>query len=268
VIKSATENDPLDQRYRIMMRITGLAFCVITILCSSELFGEDHQDGRHFNFNPGNMMGGMMNPMRNMWGGSNRDWGPYNDYYNYPNYAPQGYPYYPQEYAYPRGTYGQPPAGYGYGTAPSANPYPAAPGYYGSSPQATLPNPGYAEPSATQHYTPSVEPSAPSPSYSSSPQEQFHFRPMDQQPTMSDPRQYSNTPYQQAPSAQPQTSSEHSNVPAPTGPINDQQEYRQSLQDPTYQTSPTDSTAGYTPYSDTDPSAPTMKFRPLDKPGY
>jgi hypothetical protein len=237
------------------------------MLCSTELLGKDHQDGRHFNFNPGNMLGGMMNPMRNMWSGSNRDWGQYNDYDNYPYYAPQGYPYYPPEYAYPRGVYGQPPAGYGYGTAPLPSPYPTDPGYQ-SPPQATLPNPGYTEPSATQHYPSSVEPSEPLPSYSSSPQEQFHFRPMDQQPTMQDPSQYSNTPYQQAPSTQPHLSFGHANVPAPTGSMNDQQEYRQSPQDPAYQTSPTDSTAGYEPYSDTVPVAPTMKFRPLDQSGY
>ncbi|MES9861624.1 MAG: hypothetical protein ABW157_21815 [Candidatus Thiodiazotropha sp. LLP2] len=233
-----------------MARLKWLTVYTLLVLGSSELSGDDQQNSRQFNVNPNNMMGGMMNPMRNMFGGSGRNQGGYNDYYNTPYYAPQAYPGYPQGYPYPSGNYGQPPMGYG---APTAQ-YPVNPGYQQPTQQAS-PTPSYTEQPA-QNYQ-SAPTSRSTTQYRSAPQEQFQFRPMDQQPAEQNSTGSLNMPYQQSPTPTPQASSGYSsNPPSPQG-------YQQP---PVYRNNSQDPSANYTPYNDA--VEPTMKFRPLDQPGY
>ncbi|MES9969381.1 MAG: hypothetical protein ABW092_05060 [Candidatus Thiodiazotropha sp.] len=74
------------------------------LLISTSLQADDYgYDNRQFTINPGDAMGGMFNPMRNFFGGSNR----YPDnYYDY-RYAPPTT--YAPGYGYPGTTYGYPP---------------------------------------------------------------------------------------------------------------------------------------------------------------
>ncbi|MEJ2619481.1 MAG: hypothetical protein P8163_04320 [Candidatus Thiodiazotropha sp.] len=216
-----------------MRRLKWLSLCPLLILGSMDLYAEG--DTRQFNVNPGNMMDGMMNPMRNMFGGYDRNQGRYNDGYDNPYYGRQSYPHYPQGYnAYPGSTYPQAPAGYG---APTTQ-YPANSGYQQPLQPAVPQSPSYLQQAAPEYQQPQTMPQ-PTP-YSNAPREQFHFRPLDQQPTTQE--------YQQPPvtSAYPQTQggAGYYNSPTPsTGP--------QGYQQP--------------PQVTVDPS---MKFRPLDQPGY
>jgi hypothetical protein len=219
-----------------MRRLKWLLVCTLLLFSCSPLFGEE-QSGRHFNFNPGNMMDGMVNPMRNMFSGYGRDQGPYSDYYPYG--APQGYPYYPQNYRYPSGYYPQPPVGYG----TPATQYPTYPVYQQPvqpAPQA----PNYTEQQAKPNYqpTPAAKPTSP---YPSPPREQFIFRPMEQQPSLPDSGQQTGTPYQQTPNLP--TRPDYRYNPTPVEDSGYQQAYPQSTQVPVDQ---------------------RMKFRPLDQPGY
>ena len=219
-----------------MRRLKWLSLCTLIILGSTDLFAEG--DTRQFNVNPGNMMGGMMNPMRNMFGGYDRNQGRYYDNYDSPYYAPQAYPYYPQGYgAYPGTGYPQAPTGYG---VPSAQ-YPANPGYQQPM-EPAVQTPAYPEQAAPvyQQPQPVMQPATP---YANAPQEQFHFRPMDQPSTMQNSAQPASPTYAQPQIAEPQGGSAYYASPAPSAA----QGYQQQPQVPV---------------------DPTMKFRPLDQPGY
>ncbi|MES9941959.1 MAG: hypothetical protein ABW104_10850 [Candidatus Thiodiazotropha sp. 6PLUC2] len=235
-----------------MTRLKWLTVFTLLVLGASELSAEDQQTGRHFNVNPNNMMGGMMNPMRNMFGGYDRDRGGYNNYNNTPYYGPQAYPGYPQGQPYPGG-YAQPPASY---NTPAAQ-YPANPGYQ-QPVQQPSPTPSYRE-QASPRYQPAPATGS-TKQYGSAPQEQFRFRPIEQQAAAQNSAQTLNTPYQQAPTSAAQTPSAYYN--SPTSPQGIQQP-------PAYQSSSEGASASYTPYNEaTEQLEPTMKFRPLDQPGY
>ncbi|MBT3016933.1 MAG: hypothetical protein N0E58_07975 [Candidatus Thiodiazotropha endolucinida] len=91
-----------------------------TLLISTHLQADDSDySNRQFNVNPGNMMGGMFNPMRNFFGGSNRY---SDDYYNYRHAPPPGYH---PGYGYPGAAYGYPPVYPGYQPQPHAGSQPA-----------------------------------------------------------------------------------------------------------------------------------------------
>lgn len=135
-------------------------------------YNDSAGDSRQFNINPGNMMDGMVNPMRNFFGGSDRY---SNDYYNYryappPAYAPPGYGYPGTAYPYPPGYPGypgyQPPSHVGgYASPPSAQQPPAA--------------------SVNTQPPPPVSTFRPAPSEQPAYTEQYRFRPLDStdQPT-------------------------------------------------------------------------------------
>jgi hypothetical protein len=111
---------------------------------------------RQFNINPGNVMEGMYNPMRNFFGGSNR----YPDNYYRSRSAPPP-PYHPG-YGYPGAGYGYPPTNPGYQPLPQRGVYPS----YSATPEAapqTPPASGYdtTVPGEPTHY------------------ENFRFRPLD-----------------------------------------------------------------------------------------
>ncbi|MEJ2611362.1 MAG: hypothetical protein P8179_15085 [Candidatus Thiodiazotropha sp.] len=217
-----------------MARLAWLTVCTISIFSSTPLIADNQLD-RHFNINPGNMI----NPMQNMFGGSNRDRADYNNYYYYndaPYYHPQEYPAYPPTYGYPSTTYDQPTAGY--------DPF-RSPAYYPPAPenqqQTVTPNPRHTE--STTHQNRSATPSKRSrmaPTYPSIHQEQFRFRPLENQPQI----QTDNYPY----------------TPEPTGNT-------QQTANPSYIGTPSNGAAMYAPQLPaTQP--PAMNFRPLDKPGY
>ncbi|MEW8625270.1 MAG: hypothetical protein AB2551_05925 [Candidatus Thiodiazotropha sp.] len=222
-----------------MRRLKWLSLCTLIILGSTDLSAEG--DTRQFNVNPGNMMGGMMNPMRNMFGGYDRNQGRYYDNYDSPYYAPQAYPYYPQGYgAYPGTGYPQAPAGYG---APSAQ-YPANPYQQPMEPAAQTP--AYPEQAAPvyQQPQPVMQPATP---YANAPQEQFHFRPMDQQSTVQDSTPPATSLYPQPQTTEPRGGQGYYSSPAPSAASAYPQGYQQQPQVPV---------------------DPSMKFRPLDQPGY
>jgi hypothetical protein len=141
-----------------------------TLLISTHLQADDDYSDRQFNVNPGNMMGGMFNPMRSFFGGSNRY---SDDYYNY-RYAPP--PTYQPGYGYPAAPYGYPPVNPSYQPMPQTGGYPSNIPVQQTSTAATRAQPSQAP--ASSNYTP-----APSgqPTYS----EHFRFRPLDtgEQPT-------------------------------------------------------------------------------------
>jgi hypothetical protein len=99
-------------------------------LISTHLQADDSAyTNRQFNINPGNVMDGMFNPMRNLFGGSNR----YpDDYYQYRSIPPP--PYHPG-YGYSGAGYGYPPANPGYRPLPQGSIYPS----YSQTPQAPAP---------------------------------------------------------------------------------------------------------------------------------
>lgn len=236
-----------------MSRIKWLTVCALLILRSTQLFGEGQQDTRHFNFNPNNLMGGMVNPMQNIFNGSNRNQGGYNNYYNDPYYPAQPYPYYPQ-------SYGQPPTSYG---APST-PYSVNPGY---QQQPAAQNPGHSEQAAP------VYQQAPAPrattTYNSSPQGQYKFRPMDRPPASDNSAQNLSMPHLQPPSYEPQATTGYYPAPNPSAASNYPQGYQQSPQPPAYPSNTQGGISNNAPYSGAYIQAdPSMKFRPLDQPGY
>ncbi len=239
---------------------------------------------RQFNFNPGDMMN-MGNPMRSMFG-SNRGYGDYPAArYTPPAYPPAyGYPAYP--------AYQQPYTDYGY--EPQAPVYPdydasyaqppAQPTEFAPPPPQEVQTPNYnAMPPAAQHYQPRF----------SNPDQgtEFHFRPLN---TGAQPAQ------QTVPVSQGRQSSVVAAPPAPvfrdTSPLTYPQESAytepaapvypdpQPLAPPTYpQESAFTEPAAPLNYAETGttPPAPEMqvrdtlieqdpslKFRPLDKPGY
>ena len=253
-----------------MTRLAWLTICTLPILSCTQLIADENQDGRHFNINPGNMMNGMMNPMRNMFGGSNRDRGLYNDYYynDYQYYGPQAYPIHPPEYGYPGSAYGQPPAGYG--AVPRGTYYPSNPGYQ-PQPQATPPSQTYSEPTNPNRYRPPVEAPTAAPAYPSSPQEQFQFRPLDNQASVPEQGQYAPTPYREPTSSLPAgpQALPGNRQPEPMAPLSYPPQYNQQPATPSYPAGAPNASAGYMPQNETAaPAEPAMKFRPLDKPGY
>jgi len=215
---------------------------------------ESDNTTRQFNFNPGNMMNSMSNPMRNMFGSSSRGYDDYpNGRYTPPAYAPgYGYPAYP----------GYPPPAAAYGYPPQQPAYPAPYGYapaYGS--------PAQAEPAPAPE--PVYEPTPPpvvdySPRMGGPDQDAYRFRPLDagEYPTPGtamtpDPGVASDWPAptygtpEPAPSGYPQYTPE-----APAYPQN-------RLDAASLPTAPAPP-----PPSSWTPEDPNVKFRPLDKPGY
>lgn len=146
--------------------------CLIT---THPMADDSNYDTRQMTINPGNVMDGMFNPMRNFFGGSNR----YSeDYHNY-RYAPP--PYHQPGYGYPGAGYGYPPPGYQppplEGAYPSYSPTRQAPAPRVSAqppvtaePPQTPPSPGYGP-------TPAAEPTY---------YKQFRFRPLDKSGTSAD----------------------------------------------------------------------------------
>jgi hypothetical protein len=132
---------------KIWLLISGA--CLISIHLQAD---ESDYGNRQFTINPGNVMDGMYNPMRNLFGG---------------RYAPP-HPYQPG-YAYPGAGYGYPPPHPGY--QPQGGVYPSY------SPTQQLPAPSLgAQPSQTpaaSDYSSATTPAEPT--Y----YEQFRFRPLD-----------------------------------------------------------------------------------------
>jgi hypothetical protein len=239
-----------------MKHFTWLSICPL-LLCSLPLLGEE-QGGRHFNFNPGNMANGMMNPVRNMFGGYDRNQG---YYYDYPYYGPQSYPYYPQEQRYPRDYYAYPPA-------PAAQ-YPNNATYQSATQSVPHQIPSHYEPATPDFQQgPVATPSAPYPS--SSPREQFRYRPTDQMGSAQYPEYAPNMTYQH-PSAYDQGAApNYDTTPQPSNSSGyPSHNYRPLQQSPSSQTGSYQNPPIYNSgYGDTGVSVqPAMKFRPLDQPG-
>ncbi|MES9992138.1 MAG: hypothetical protein ABW098_09305 [Candidatus Thiodiazotropha sp.] len=203
-----------------------------TLLISYQLKAEDSgYDNRQFTINPGNMMGGMFNPMNNFFGGSD----PYpNDYYSYPYAPPPGYP---PAYGYPGAGYGYPPLYPGYQPLPQSGAYPA-PGPTTEQPQSSTANVQPAPP-ATYNQPPSVQPGF---------TKKYRFRPLE----ANEPAANNNN------SSSPITKQINSSVPA--------QPMGQAVA-PQYQEAPQ---GGYGQGRINQPATQEtqMKFRPLDQPGY
>jgi hypothetical protein len=267
-----------------MTRLAWLVVSVLSLLNLPTSLADDHQDSRQFNFNPGNVADGMMNPMRGMFGGFDRNRGYYDDYYENPYYygnpSYYGSPGYPGEYGYPGYGYAQPNPGYG--TYPAYPDYYAAPVAPQSQPmpqeQPTARQAPNREPAPTYY-----EPQGAPPSYWQQPStDAYTFRPMEAQPDLSGGYTQSPAPY-----AQPGTyPSGPETYPSPqSGYPNGyeampQDGYGSYEQSPAYPTGPVGA------YSDPYGASPArtypgqeingyngslesgLKFRPLDQPGY
>jgi hypothetical protein len=207
---------------------------------------ESDNNSRQFNFNPGNMMNRMPNPMRNMFDSSRRGY----DDYGYPGagYPP---PAYPPSYGYPG--YQAPYPGYAHPyqapqpyAYPSAVPAPAEP----AVPLAP-PAPAYDRPSAaTQPY----QPNASQPDGSG----HYRFRPLEGEkmrqsaPVRPSPAEVAAPAY-----AQPMTPQSYS-AARPGTEVQAPISYPDTPLPPPVSTSPkTQAPAGNDP-----------RFRPLNKPGY
>ncbi|MEW8070838.1 MAG: hypothetical protein AB2792_15055 [Candidatus Thiodiazotropha sp.] len=216
------------------------------LLISIHLQADDSDySNRQFSVNPGNMMGGMFNPMRNFFGGSNRY---SDDYYNY-RYTPP--PAYQPGYGYPGAAHGYPPV------HPGFQPLPQAGGYSTSNPRQQPPAP-------TVNAEPPQTPSTPSygPAVSDQPVygEQFRFRPLNNEQLTGKTMQ-----------ATTKGGAEIS-VPAtgqPLAPLS-----YPATQQPVDQTTGTQGMHSMEQNFRPNPQLPSgtqqnqMKFRPLDKPGY
>ena len=240
---------------------------IITSLCMSTplvaqdgYYSDSDSDGnsRHFNFNPGNMMNGMTNPMRSMFGSSRRGYDdypgagyppPYPPTYGYPAYQP-AHPGYAQPYQAPPAPTQASPYNY-----PSAVPAPAEPV---APAQAPAQAPAYQPPTAAgQPYQPAFsEPAAAS---------RYQFRPLEGTETGANPafRSPSQAPVPAAAGATQPTPPGLGSQPAgapgnqPLAPLN--------YPDPSAgaYASPAPVTQAPAPQPD-----PSHRFRPLDKPGY
>jgi hypothetical protein len=248
------------------------SLCLAAPVTAQEPYSGYGSDGnnRQFNFNPGNMMNGMGNPMRNMFGSSGRGY----DDYGYPGagYPP---PAYPPTYGYPAYQapypgYAQPnqvapdPAQATHYSYPSALPVPAEP----AAPPASQASVYNRPPAAAQQYRPGFN--------QPDPASQYRFRPLEAdaavkeslpaQPaaeaTMAPPsQQLAPTPAVPSP-AQASPLAPLSYPPAqyagqPLAPIS----YPEST--PQAPASPPPVTQAPAVQSD-----PDLRFRPLDKPGY
>jgi hypothetical protein len=146
-------------KYKIWLLFSGA--CLI----STHLQADDSDyASRQFNINPGNVMDGMFNPMRNFFGGSNRY---ADDYYNYRSAPPL--PYHPG-YGYPGAGYGYPPAIPGYRPLPQGGIYPS----YSPNPQP--PAPMISEESPQTPSAAAYDTSVPA---EPTQYEKFRFRPLD-----------------------------------------------------------------------------------------
>ncbi|MCU7934385.1 MAG: hypothetical protein KZQ99_05820 [Candidatus Thiodiazotropha sp. (ex Dulcina madagascariensis)] len=252
-----------------MTRTVWPIFCgsilIIAHLHAAEpTYASPNYESRRFGVNPGNMMGGMMNPMHNLFGNSaNR--GGYNDYrYAYP--APPGYP---PGYAYPGVPYGQPPV-YDYGGAAPAPAYSSTPYQYRPQTPPAAPAPSNPAPAGSDNNRSNTpEPLSVTPGYHSSLQKRYRFRPLDNtQPTPA------ASPMTETP---PRPMADETSMPSPvtqapplpaSNPTD--AEYSQRTQPPMGYPSQPPATR-YAPQTGTDAGMPqeqTMKFRPWDKPGY
>ncbi|MET0066433.1 MAG: hypothetical protein ABW076_08820 [Candidatus Thiodiazotropha sp.] len=271
-----------------MTRWAWLALSILSALNLPAALADENQDSRQFNFNPGNMADGIMNPMRSMFGGSGHDRGYYDDYYGAPPYY--GPPGYPGDYGYPGNSYAQPYPGYSAGypgyyaqpAAPQSQPVPQQQPAVRQAPVRET-SPGYYDPQVT---TP--------PAYWQQPsQDAYSFRPMENQPENSGGYPEAAPVYQQ-PGTYPA---------APDSYASPQPGYGYGYESPPqggygsgYETPPQggyESAPGYPqpsapggvyaePYTSAPASAypeqsysgyngtqePGLKFRPLDQPGY
>ncbi|MCU7930426.1 MAG: hypothetical protein KZQ90_06470 [Candidatus Thiodiazotropha sp. (ex Codakia rugifera)] len=244
---------------------------ITTHLQAGEPQYESSNSGRQFNVNPGHMMNGMPNPMRNMFGGSNR----YRDGYDNYRYAPPPPPGYPPVYGYPGNPYPQPPLNYGYpGQIPNSG-HPALP-QGDPQPQTPAVAPVQPQPTTTEHVNnrPNRQQSpVATTTYQPVHQESYRFRPLDtMQPTEKE-SPVTAVPVKAA--AQPViTKDPQQQTPviqqplAPFSyPADKVQETEQLPLSPQKQATQTT----YAPQTETSPIGQedkTMRFRPLDKPGY
>ena len=253
--------------------------CMSAPLVAQDAYSSDSEsDGnnRHFNFNPGNMMNSMSNPMRSMFGSSRRNY----DDYGYPGagYPP---PAYPPAYGYP-GYQAAPYPGYGHPNQPapapaqatpyaypSAVPAPAAPATpYQAQPQAQ-PTPAQERPpAAAQQYKPDFS----QPDSNSN----YRFRPLDGTAAPA-ARTTAPAPVEDATAAPAQQVAPASGAAAPVlstpmapfsyPPAKPAEEPMAPISYP----DPAPSAPASPPPMTQAPAAtadPDLRFRPLDKPGY
>ncbi|MCU7881703.1 MAG: hypothetical protein KZQ66_16100 [Candidatus Thiodiazotropha sp. (ex Lucinoma aequizonata)] len=161
-----------------------------TLLISTHLQAGEPQykfsnTGRQYNVNPSNMMNGTPNPMRNMFGGSNR----YRDGYDNYRYVPPPPPGYPPVYGCPGNPYPQPPVPYSYPAQIPNNGYSILPQ---GSHQPQMPAAALVQPQPTTTGYINNRPNRPqSPvattTYQPAYQESYRFRPLEtMQPTKED----------------------------------------------------------------------------------
>ncbi|MES9828152.1 MAG: hypothetical protein ABW201_07805 [Candidatus Thiodiazotropha sp.] len=206
-----------------------------TLLISTHLQADDSDySNRQFNGNPGNMMGGMFNPMRNFFGGSNRY---SDDYYNYRHAPPPGYH---PGYGYPGAAYGYPPVYPGYQPQRHADSNPANTPTQQTPTAAVDVKPPQAPPVSGYGSTVSDQPD-----YG----ERFRFRPLNSGKLSTDSAvpPATVTPQSPAPLGYPATRQPAGQTAGTQGM---QQSYKPSME------------AQY------DTQESQMKFRPLDKPGF
>ena len=220
---------------------------------------------RQFNFNPGNMMNRMGNPMRGLFGSSNRR------YEDYPSagYAP---PAYPPAYGYPATPgYQAPYSGYGYAPqAPATSGYPpaSAPSNVQAepAPQPASPSSPYGTtPPAAANYQPRFSNPDPAP--------QYQFRPLNAPKAAAPPVQSTPSPEPESAQARPEAlpSTSVYQEPQPLAPLTyphnaPAPEPLAPLIYPEAQTPPPTANADLPETAI--PEDPNLKFRPLDKPGY
>jgi len=217
---------------------------------------ESDNTTRQFNFNPGDMLNNMGNPMRNLFGSSSRG------YDNYPNgrYTP---PAYGPGYGYPAYPGYQPPATYGY---PPQQPVYSSP--YGYAPSYASPPPVEPAPAPQPAYSQAPPPPADySPGMGGAAQDQYRFRPLEAEEYPAaglapSPAGVGDTwPSPAYGTAEPPPSSYPDYTPAqPAYPQTYPQTYPEAASMPKAPTEPLQQSWV--------PQDPNVKFRPLDKPGY
>ena len=218
---------------------------------------------RQFNFNPGDMMNRMGNPMRGLFGSSNQ---------RYDDYPSGGYP--PPAYGYPAYPgYQAPYTGYGY--APQV---PPSPGYPPVAPPVDTHSQARPAPQPARPYSPYETPNPAASNYQPSfthPDQasRYQFRPMEvpaspstaasTQPVPPEPEpvqeQTEATPsasvYRESQPLAPLTYPQNDYNPEPLAPLS----YPEAQPPTSPQVEPRDTQA---------PEDPNLRFRPLDKPGY
>jgi hypothetical protein len=245
-------------------------------LCmSAPLMGQDsgyESDGnnRQFNFNPGNMMNRMSNPMRNMFGSSQRRY----DDYDYPG---PGYPpAYPPGYGYPG--YQAPYPGYGQANQLPPAPSQATPYNYPSA----VPVPAQpAAPAAAQvpDYTQPPAAATPYPSAYSQPDQASHYRfrpleagaaPQNSPPAPTPADSPAAMPSQQSAPVAAGTSLGRQPAPLPPLSYPQTQTAGEPLAPISYPQTPAAAATAAPSMSEAPAtlSDPGLRFRPLDKPGY